>query len=73
MIQLGNHMWEKCADCGKLVKLTGWLRGIHFCLTPEEIAAKREIQKQPGSGDVTDEEIREWLLPENRWKGRAAD
>jgi hypothetical protein len=47
MIQLGRHLWATCSDCGKLVKLTGWLRGVHLCLTDEEIAAKR---RQAGSG-----------------------
>jgi hypothetical protein len=36
MIVLGSHAWETCSDCGKLVKLTGWLRGLHLCLTDEE-------------------------------------
>lgn len=49
MIQLGNHLWAHCADCGRLVKLTGWLRGWHLCLTDEEIAAKRASQTRVGS------------------------
>lgn len=46
MIQLGNHLWATCADCGKLVKLTGWFRGLHLCLTPEEIAAKHAASRR---------------------------
>lgn len=49
VIRHGNHLWARCEDCGKLVKLTGWLRGIHLCLTDKEIAAKR--RGQIGSGN----------------------
>ena len=28
---VGRHVWARCQDCGKLIKLTGWTRGIHLC------------------------------------------
>lgn len=63
MIQLGNHMWDTCCECGKLVKLTGWLRGIHLCLTPEEIAWKRQAQQR--------QQTRAALVEDLFGKGRA--
>lgn len=45
-IRLGNHLWAHCGDCGKLVKLTGWLRGLHLCLTDEERALQHLIDRQ---------------------------
>ena len=68
MIQVGNHLWERCADCGKLVKLTGWLRGIHLCLTDEEIAAKRQWGAQQQGSPASLE-----ALIGMQQKGRAAD
>ncbi len=41
--RVGNHLWGTCSDCGKAVKVTGWLRGIHLCLTPDELAVKRDM------------------------------
>lgn len=43
LIQIGNHLWSRCAKCGRLVwgrcakcgrlvKLTGWTRGMHVCV-----------------------------------------
>jgi len=43
LIQIGNHLfsvvgastehvWGRCAKCGRLVKLTGWTRGMHVCV-----------------------------------------
>jgi hypothetical protein len=29
--RLGDHLWARCPDCGKYVKLTGWGRGWHLC------------------------------------------
>lgn len=29
--RVGKHLWGKCAKCGSLVKITGWLRGHHVC------------------------------------------
>lgn len=43
MLKLNGHYWANCSDCGKLVKLTGWLRGIHLCLTQAEIEQKQAL------------------------------
>lgn len=42
---IGNHMWGKCDYCCKLVKLTGFWRGLHLCLTDEELAWRRECDR----------------------------
>lgn len=37
MIIAGNGIYEKCCDCGKLVKINKFLFGsLHLCLTEEE-------------------------------------
>jgi hypothetical protein len=41
MIVAGNHIYEQCADCGKMVRITGWFARLHLCLSPEELAARR--------------------------------
>lgn len=27
----GNHVYQRCAECGSLVRLTGWFGGWHLC------------------------------------------
>jgi hypothetical protein len=46
VIQIGNHLWSVCGYCGKLIKLTGWLRSMHLCATEAERA---EIDSQQGN------------------------
>lgn len=41
MIIIGKHAYQKCRECGKLVRITGWFAGLHICLSDEEIKAKR--------------------------------
>jgi hypothetical protein len=36
MIVAGNHIYEQCGYCGKLVRMTGWFARLHFCMTEEE-------------------------------------
>jgi len=42
MVIAGNRVYQRCADCGKLVRMTGIFAGIHLCLTDEE---KRELDR----------------------------
>ena len=35
-IVAGNHVYEECGYCRKLVRITGWFAGVHICLLPEE-------------------------------------
>jgi hypothetical protein len=45
-------IFEKCACCGKLVKVNKFLFGsLHVCLTDEECAKKINDIKQPRAGD----------------------
>lgn len=39
--RIGNHLWGRCGDCGRIVKLTGWTRGVHLCVDEEEISRGR--------------------------------
>lgn len=50
MIVAGSGIYEKCANCGKLVRLNKPLFGsMHLCLTDEEIKAKYyQRQFSPG-------------------------
>ena len=42
MIIVGNKIYERCADCGALVRVNKFLFGaLHICLSPEEIEQKR--------------------------------
>ena len=41
----GNHIYQRCEVCGKLVRMTGLFAGLHFCLTDEEIAKARDELK----------------------------
>lgn len=41
VIIIGKHAYQKCRECGKLVRITGWFAGLHICLSDEEIKAKR--------------------------------
>ena len=27
----GNHIYQRCPDCGKMVRTTGWFAGWHIC------------------------------------------
>ena len=37
MILIGNKLYERCPDCGKIVQLNKFFFGsMHICLTPEE-------------------------------------
>jgi hypothetical protein len=38
MIVAGNHIYERCGYCRKLVRMTGWFAGVHICLTEEDRA-----------------------------------
>ena len=31
VITVGNHVYALCPKCGRLVKLTGFFKGIHLC------------------------------------------
>jgi hypothetical protein len=31
VFRLGDHLHAQCPDCRKLVKLTGWAKGLHLC------------------------------------------
>jgi hypothetical protein len=31
IFRLGNHLYGVCPDCGRLLKLTGFWKGIHYC------------------------------------------
>lgn len=35
-IKVGNHLYQQCADCGRLIKMTGFWKGIHLCAPPEQ-------------------------------------
>ena len=37
---VGKHLYANCNLCGKLVRVTGWFKGIHLCLSPYEVYAK---------------------------------
>lgn len=42
MIIAGGKLYDTCRMCGQLVRLNKPIfGGLHFCLTDEEIAAKR--------------------------------
>ena len=43
-IVVGNHLYGRCRDCDKFVRLTGIFARWHFCLSPEELAIKRAGQ-----------------------------
>lgn len=44
MIIAGNGIYERCADCGNLVKLNKWIfGGLHFCLTDEERSSRKSF------------------------------
>jgi hypothetical protein len=47
MIVAGNHIYERCGYCRKLVRMTGWFAGVHVCLLPEERAAIDRRRLQP--------------------------
>ena len=48
---VGNKLYERCPDCGKIVCLNKFLfGGIHICLTPEEKA----IPNRPKHPPLTD-------------------
>lgn len=32
MIVAGNHIYEECPECRKMVKISGWLGWWHLCL-----------------------------------------
>jgi hypothetical protein len=70
---IGNHRWEICTDCGKFVKLTGWLRGVHLCLTPEELALKRAIEERARMQQLAANSQSAANLMDQLMKGRAAD
>lgn len=37
-VHAGGHLWSRCADCGKLVRLTKPILGdLHLCLTTCEL------------------------------------
>ena len=45
MIVAGNGVYDRCRACGQLVRLNKTLFGsLHFCLTDEELRAKRGSQ-----------------------------
>lgn len=46
--------YATCKDCGKIVKATGWLRGLHACITPEGIEAMREMPIAQHKGRAAD-------------------
>lgn len=29
--RIGGHLYGLCSCCGRLIKLTGFWKGIHFC------------------------------------------
>lgn len=37
-----SHIWLTCPTCNKYVRLKPWLGTLHFCLSPEERAAKAQ-------------------------------
>lgn len=46
MIVVGNGIYEKCCNCGSLVKINKWLFGsMHICLNEEELRLKRQAQQ----------------------------
>lgn len=44
MIIAGNGIYEKCLDCGKLVKINKWCGDLHFCLSEDQRQAKRQFE-----------------------------
>lgn len=40
MIVAGNHIYERCPYCVKMVRVSGFLGGLHMCLTPAGGAEK---------------------------------
>ena len=45
MFVAGNGIYERCADCGQLVRLNKWLFGsLHCCLTDEDRASKTRFR-----------------------------
>ena len=43
MILIGNKLWERCPDCGKIVQLNKLFFGsMHICLTSTERKLRRE-------------------------------
>jgi hypothetical protein len=36
---VGKHLYAHCAECERVVRMTGLMRGWHWCLTDKEIAA----------------------------------
>jgi len=48
MIIAGNKIYERCADCGKIVCLNKWLFGtLHLCITEAEKGLKRKMGVRP--------------------------
>lgn len=46
MIIAGNRIYEKCSECNRLVQINKRFFGtLHICLSPEEIARKREAER----------------------------
>lgn len=47
MIIAGSHLYENCADCGKLVRVNKPIFGsLHVCLSSEERAMKEIYSKR---------------------------
>lgn len=34
MIAVGNHIYDSCCRCGKIIRITGLFGGWHFCVCP---------------------------------------
>jgi len=48
MIILGNSIFERCPDCGEIVKLNKWLIGsTHLCVSDAEKDQNHKIGKKP--------------------------
>ena len=44
---LGNKIYRRCCDCGKIVHINKWLfGGLHVCLTEEEIVFKQTMKEK---------------------------
>ena len=42
-----GRLWVVCRECGKLIRYDKPILGsLHFCLTEEEIAEKRELRNE---------------------------
>lgn len=53
MMIIGNKMYDVCGDCGKMVCLNKTIFGaLHFCLTPEELAHKRQAMAQKAASEA---------------------